>query len=116
MNKFIKQQLNKCRTILPHWDDDTTHMIIECKNNSISGESLNTNKEYIIEIKDYIIHEPENFTLSSNWNSGTVPPEKTMRIKYLRVMGKMIQVQGVGITTNIYWTGWLPQKGFEVIE
>lgn len=116
MNKFIKQQLKKCRVVLPEWDDSTTHLLIECTTNHPAQETLNTDKEYLIEIKDYILHEPPNFTLSSNWNAGTVPPEHSMKIKYINVMGKMVQVQGVGTTTNISWTGWLPQKSFEVIE
>ena len=113
MNKFVKKELEKCRIGLPTWDDNTTQLVIPL--HSDDGE-LNTKSEYIIQIKNYIINEPPNFTLSMDWNLGTVPPETQMKVKYVDNKGKMTKVDGVGLTTNIHWSGWLPNKSFEVIE
>lgn len=115
MNKFVKQQLAKCRVVLPPYDDNTTHMVIPFKTNTIPTQTINTSDKFTIEIKDYIINEPSNFTLSSNWNGGTRPPEHNMIVRYVETRGKMVLVEGTGINTNIYWKGWLPQKGFDVI-
>ena len=113
MNKFIKEQLNKCVIKLPEWNDDTTELIISFKNNTkvvdLYGNLFN------IKIENYIINEPANFTLSSNWNGGTKPPEHEMKITIVEKRGKMYKVSGEGTTTNIHWEGWLPEKGFSVI-
>ena len=70
MNKFVKQQLAKCRVVLPPYDDNTTHMVIPFKTNTMPTQSLNTSDKFTIEIKDYIINEPSNFTLSLAFGSG----------------------------------------------
>lgn len=113
MNKFVKQQLNKCRVVLPPYDDNTTHLHIPYQQLQPTTQ-FNSTDLFTISIKDYIINEPDNFTLSSNWNNGTKPPEHKMQVRMLETRGKMIKVSGNGITTNIYWEGWLPQKGFEI--
>lgn len=114
MNKFIKEQLNKCKTKLPDWDDNTTNMIISSNHITIEN-TFNSKQGQKIEIKNYIINEPVNFTLSSNWNNGTKPPETYMYITIINRIGKMYQVTGVGVTTGIQWTGWLPERGFEIL-
>lgn len=111
MHKSIKKQLNKCRTILPDWDDSTTEMIIS--HNNVSNNP--TSGSLTIKIENYIINEPANFTLSSNWNNGTKPPEQDMIVDIVNQMGKMYKVSGDGIDTQIHWEGWLPEKGFKVI-
>lgn len=117
MNERIKKQLEKCRVQLPPYTDSTTYFIIPGNSQVKTAQTnVEASKKYIIEIKDYIIHEPETFTLSSNWNHGTKPPEYIMSVKYVDSRGKMIMVEGTGVTTNVYWKGWLPQKGFEVQE
>lgn len=113
MNKFIKEQLKKCRIVLPDWDDNTTEMIISTKQQkSVINQSGNLH----ISIENYIINEPATFTLSSNWNGGTKPPENEMIIKIINQTGKMYKVSGTGISTNIYWEGWLPEKGFKIVK
>lgn len=114
MNKFVKQQLSKCRIELPPYDDNTTHLNIPYGQHTPKN-TLNVDDVFTISIKDYIINEPSNFTLSANWNMGTKPPEHTMYVRYVETKGKMICVEGVGANTNQYWKGWLPQKGFDVI-
>lgn len=112
MNKFIKQQLNKCKTLLPDWDDSTTELVISNNTKSISTQPGNLH----IIIQNYIINEPDNFTLSSNWNNGTTPPEPEMVVDIINIIGKMHKVKGFGITTNKSWEGWLPQKGYKILK
>lgn len=112
MNKFIKQQLEKCRVPLCSWDDTTMQLLIP----RYSTEQINSAAEFTIEIKNYIINEPPGFTLSADWNNCTVPPERTMKVQFVDTKGRMTKISGVGVTTNIYWSGWLPNKGFEVVQ
>lgn len=112
MNKFVKEQLQKCKVPLPPWDNDTTQLIIPLHITYAESELTN---EVVIDIKNYIITEPPNFTLSHDWNNDTVPPEHQMKVKYVDTRGKMTKVSGRGITTNIPWEGWLPNKSFEVV-
>lgn len=111
MNKFVKQQLERCRISLPSWNEDTTQLIIP----KYLTQQINSSNEFTIEIKNYILNEPPNFTLSHDWNNDTVPPETHMYVVYVDTKGKMTKVQGRGVTTNIPWVGWLPNKSFEVI-
>lgn len=111
MNKFVKKELQKCRLSLPKWDNDTTQLVIPLHNSQ--SELSDTIVE--ITIKNYIINEPPNFTLSTDWNGGTTPPENQMRVRYIDTKGKMTKVSGVGINTNIHWEWWLPNKSFEVL-
>lgn len=113
MNPFIKKQLQKCRTPLPEWDDSTTQLVIPLHTTYTENSQKS---EVMINIQQYIINEPPNFTLSHDWNNDTVPPETQMKVKYVSTRGKMTKVSGRGITTNIPWEGWLPNKSFEVLE
>ncbi len=113
MNKFVKQELEKCKVSLPLWDETTTQLVIPLYSDD---NMTNVEPEYLIQIKNYIVNEPPNFTLSIDWNLGTTPPETQMRVKYVDTKGKMTKVDGVGVTTNTHWSGWLPNKSFEVIE
>lgn len=110
MNKFIKEQLNKCHTPLPEWNETTTQIAITGKNNTPQSSG-----NVRIHIESYIINEPNNFTLSSDWNNNTVPPEQDMNVEIVQQMGKMYKVSGEGISTNIHWEGWIPQKSFKVV-
>lgn len=112
MNKFIKEQLNKCRVKLPEWNDNTTEIIIS--NNNESSVVVNSGTIHIM-IENYIINEPNTFTLSKDWNNNTVPPEHEMFVEILDKRGKMTRVKGVGINSNTPWEGWLPEKGFRII-
>ena len=114
MNKFIKEQLNKCNIELPSWDESTTQLIIPSYSEHIDRGYKN-NPEYDIYIQNYVIMEPPDFTLSHQWNNDTVPPENKMHVKIVDTRGKMTKVAGRGITTNIPWEGWLPNKSFNVI-
>lgn len=116
MNKYIKKQLNKCRIPIPDFDDNTTHLVIHRNEELKRLEELQIGSYYEIEIADYIVNEPPTFTLSANWNAGTKPPEHSMNVQVIQMLGKMIKVRGAGINTNINWEGFLPKKSIRVVR
>ena len=111
MNKIVQEQLSKCKTPLPNWNNSTTEMVVGVNSPTTV---LSVGSKLKIKIANYIINEPPNFTLSTNWNCGTVPPETVMEVSVIDTLGKMVRVDGVGVTTNKTWSGWLPRKGFEI--
>lgn len=113
MNKFIKDQLNKINVPLPEFNDYTNHIVIK-KQGAKQNDNLNIGEVYNIKIENYIVNEPPNFSLSSNWNFGTVPPEVNLQAQVLQVMGNMLKFKCKGITTGIEWEGWLPRKSITI--
>lgn len=107
MNKFVKKELQKCKLNLPYWDDNTTQIIIPFEH----VDTKNMLKK--IHIKNYILNEPPNFTLSHEWNNDTIPPENVMWVNVIETKGKMIKIKGKGVSSGIPWTGWLPAASFE---
>ena len=115
MNKFTKRELQKLENLITdEWDDTTTHFVISRDVNSANPSKFNAGDEFTIRLESYIINQPPNFTLSENWNNGTVPPEEILDVTVIQVMGKMIKVRAVGKCTRIFWEGWLPSKGFKI--
>ena len=106
MNKFVKQQLQKCKIPSLIWSDSTRHI-------HIPMEKSMTNSAIKIQIKNYILNEPPNFTLSHDWNNDTIPPETMMYVTIIETKGRMTKVAGKGVITGIPWEGWLPAAGFE---
>lgn len=66
MNKFIKEQLDKSKITLPEYDQDTTELFIRRHAGNALATDLLVGYKYLVYVEDYIVHEPENFTLSAN--------------------------------------------------
>lgn len=112
MNKFTHRELEKVRDLIPDdWDENTTHLVIP----ALYKDPIKIGDKFTIQLEDYIINQPPNFTLSENWNGGTFPPEKILDVEVIKTMGKMIGVRAIGKFTQIHWEGWLPEKGFKVV-
>lgn len=118
MNKFIKQQLEKVKECsIPAYNDDTTEIIIPRKTiTEDKSEGMIIGHFYRIKLADYIVNEPDNFTLSSNWNHGTKPKEHILNIELQKVMGKMIYVNSTTYQSGEMWEGWLPNKAVTILE
>ena len=121
MNKFIEKELDKCKIAnIPEYDKDTTHLIITKK----IPISLESNKYYLIELENYIIHPSDNFTLSTNWNKGIIPKSKYIVGTPINKIGKMICFDcccydidnQCFITEEKYNELWLPEKGFTILK
>ncbi len=117
MNKFIKQQLDKVKKcILPSYDEDTLQIVIpkqEIVNNNLD---LIVGHFYRVKLADYIINEPSNFTLSTNWNHGLKPKEPNLNIEVQKIVGKMIYVNSTTVQSGDMWEGWLPFKSITILE
>ena len=122
MNPIIKSQLEKCTVAnIPVFDDSTTTLVIP-KGSTLHVSPYQVNKCYIVELADYIINPPPDFTLADNWNNGSVPKWKYYKCEISKVMGKMIRITGCGydyennMDTNDVWEGWVPQQGIKLIQ
>lgn len=122
MNPIIKRELANCRVAeIPNFEEDTVDLFIP-KSTGNRASIYQVHKCYLVELEDYILNPPPDFTLSSNWNKGTIPPSKYMKVEIAQVMGKMIRIVGCGydiITRtdmNTVWEGWVPQKGMKLLQ
>lgn len=122
MNPIIKAQLENCRVAnVPKFDDTTTSIKIS-KGSTLQVTPYQVNKCYLVELADYIIDPPDDFTLADNWNKGSIPQHKYYKCEISQIMGKMIRITGCGYdyinhcdTTDV-WEGWVPQQGIKLIE
>lgn len=117
MNKYIKEQLLKCKVAqIPEFSEDTLELKIPRVGPVIIDPlDFTLNGEYNIEVENYILYPYPGFTLHDNWNRGIVPTDKQMHVMITQIMGKMIQVQAVGLHDGKEWTGWLPKKSCRII-
>ena len=118
MNKFIFDQLKKCKIAqLPEYDENTTHIIIPKVGSKVNIiNDLNINQNYLIIVEEYIIKPYNGFTLHDNWNNGIIPTDKQMEIKVEQIMGKMVKVSAVGYNDRKPWNGWLPRKSIHILK
>lgn len=121
MNKFIKEQLQKIRVPMSEWNEDT-EVIHFYSTTTISQVDFQVGKLYRIKLENYILHEPPNFTLSTNWNKGVIPTSEILDARVINVQGKMIQVNAVGFNVNTntqktdtYSYLWLPKKSVTIL-
>ena len=125
MNPVIKRELEKVRIPLPEYDDNTTLITILRKTieDQVKTFPIVVSNCYLIQLADYVLNEPPNFTLSANWNGGVVPKSKYLKVQITKVMGKMIQVDGSGFdmltqadTSDAYIGLWLPLASIGVVK
>ena len=120
MNKIVRDQLEKCRVAnVPDFDEYTTEMVIH-KGSTLKVTPYQVGKCFVVELADYILNPPANFTLAENWNRGSKPTHKYYKAEISQVMGKMIKITGCGydLPTNTdfidVWEGWIPQDGIKL--
>lgn len=122
MNELIKEQLSKVKIVhIPYYDDNTTHIYLP-KLSPDNGCIVYVDRYYLIELDDYLISPPENFTLHINWNNGIKPKCKFMKCQVLKDLGRMIKITGIGYNNDTkqdideLWEGWLPKEAIQVIQ
>lgn len=125
MKDIILNQLQRVMVAeLPPYDQTTTHMTIPKKGgmDSMQSEVFKPGHFYIVELEDYIVHPPENFSLHQNWNNNVLPQVRGYRCLCVQVMGKMVKIDGVGYDwishteINTQWCGWVPLKSIKIIQ
>jgi hypothetical protein len=106
---YIREQLKKCNFAdLANYDEKSQTFFIPkyCK------PTYDLNKCYLIEVADYFIGNKTNL-IAVNWNNGSAPVNKYLKIYVSKMLGKMIYVDTLAydiITNqdiNNYWSGWL---------
>ncbi len=115
MNKFIEEELHKCKVADIQSISDTEYLVTKVKS---PDKTLMVNGCYLIELADYIIHPNENFTLADNWNKGVIPKSKYLKASVTKIMGKMIKVDAISDQDNneAYLELWLPMGGIKVLK
>lgn len=128
MNSIIEQQLKSVRVAqVLNFDSDTTKILIpkhtvEITNNISDTETVHIGRLYLIELADYILNEPNGFTLHANWNNNIKPLHKYMKALVLQDLGKMVKIKGIGFNIKEHqdldyeWIGWCPKKSITIIK
>lgn len=121
MNILIKKELESVKkAIIPKYEDSDLSMLIT----KGSKEEICNNRDadfvqdgyYKIKFKDYIVHPYPDFDLHTQWNNGIIPQEYIYNVQVVKVMGKMIKVDGVGCEKSTHWVGWIPKVSAEILE
>ena len=122
MNPIAKKQLDACKVAdLPYYDEKSTLLVIPKKDSNRVNE-FHLHKYFIVELADYIINPPPDYTLSANWNRGSVPRYKYMKVEICQLMGKMIRINGAAFDPNTntdipyVWEGWVPSQGLKIVK
>jgi hypothetical protein len=119
MNKLIKNELNKVLVAdLSNYDKNKGEFLIP----RIRKIRLEEGSYYVIKLDQMLLNPGEMSILSSNWNHGTTPPHKYLKIDVLKILGKMVKVNSIAYDydskqdLNLSWSGWLPIEQVEVLE
>ena len=117
MNNIVYEQLKKCRVAsLPDFNKETTELIIP-KVRTLSDTTILPQHYYQIEIVDQLLNsEAASTLLSQNWNGGTTPPDSTLNCYVIKIMGGMVNVEGVGDSNGKQWEGWLPLNFIKIVK
>lgn len=84
--------------------------------------SLEADNCYLIKVSEAVVAPKGNDMLSSNWNNGTHPACRFMKVDVTKLLGTMAQVNGVYYDNdakadlNGMWSGWIPVDQIEIIS
>ena len=116
LGKIIEQQLTKVQVAdLSNYNKETNTYLIKRK----TTIKIEEDKGYIIYLKDSAF---DNTAIINNWNNGSFPKARYLKIDVNKKMNNMIKVVSVGydsITKEdlaMYWSGWLCIDNFDIIE
>lgn len=119
MNKFIEQQLNNVKLAdISNYDRSANTYHIP-KYNELR---LEVGKCYLLELDNSLIRFDSNSMLISNWNRGTYPKHKYLKVDVIKQLGKMVFVNSIGYDNehekdiNDVWEGWLPLQQVSLVK
>lgn len=116
MNKLISEQLKKVeKADLSNYNsEDNTYLIKKRKDIKLEEDVC------------YLIHLRNSFfindTVRMNWNGGSIPKCKYLKIDVCKIMGKMIKIIGVGYDfdnkkdTTYLWSGWINIQDIDILS
>lgn len=119
INKFILEELSKCKKVDFIIDEKHNKVIIK-KSNKVF-ENFKFNIIYILELDDSLLKETGS-VLETNWNDGVVPKSKYLaaQLKQHNSNVYCFFARGFDINNNIYLDDiydnlWLPKNKFFAI-
>lgn len=119
MNKLMKAQLSKVSVAcLDNFNEEKQEFFIP----RFKQDRYEVGKCYLVCLDDTLLNVNCNQLLISNWNRGTIPPCKYMKISVIKTLGKMINIDGIGFDVetnkniNKVWNGWLPIQLLKQIQ
>ena len=122
MNKILKEQLTRCNIAdVPDFEeDDLTLVIPKSGTKNTSSTTLEVGSTYLVELEDYIIHPPANFSLHDTWNNGIIPESKFLKATVIMFRGKMVNFKATCTNYDASESGanytslWVPLKSIRV--
>lgn len=116
VSKLIEQQLKKVQVAdLNNYNADINTYFIKRK----VGIKIEEDMGYIIHLKDSAF---TNNAIINNWNNGSFPKVRDLKIDVNKKMNNMIKVVSVGYDIETkqdldrYWSGWLCIDNIDIIE
>ena len=113
MDELIRKQLESVKVAsLDDYDADTmTYHIRKYEKLTFTlGEC------YIIRIDDSLLREGCEDVIVNNWNKGSRPPCRDMKVQVEKKMGHMVFVSGVAVNEPAMWEGWLPDNKMTIVS
>lgn len=119
VDKIIQEQLNKVQYAdLSNFDEATNTYIIKKRKDL----QLEEDHYYLIQIKNEFLNNCKSDVVTINWNAGRYPKYQFYRADIMKVMGKMVRINGTAVDSenreefNDSFTGWLPLNCIIVLE
>lgn len=116
LNKIIEQQLNKVQNAdLSNYNPETNTYFIKKR----IDIKLEEDKGYIIYLKDSAF---TNTTIINNWNNGSFPKTRYLKIDIIKKMNNMIKINSIEYNLitkqnlDKHWSGWLCVDNLDIIE
>lgn len=109
IRSYTKKQLERCSLANLNFYEEATH-IYRIPKYKLPVYKINTC--YLILVADYLIGNTTT-VLATNWNKGTAPQDKCLKIYVSQIKGKMIYVESLSYDLvknqdiNRNWSGWL---------
>lgn len=109
LREYTRKQLEKCVFAdLSNFDLETNTFYIK----KYSKPKFETQHCYLVSLLPELLEA--NSLVAANWNNGSVPPGRYLKIYVSRTNGVMIYVDSLvydiekNADTAVYWSGWLP--------
>ena len=120
MNKFIIEQLKKCKVArVPQYTDNTTMIYIPFQGVNSNDILMQKNKYYIIKVNKAKITD----TVMINWNKNINIVSDYLMVTFIKSLSNMRCFDGCGYNivdkcalNDIYYNIWLPNNSFEIID
>ena len=125
MNKFIIEQLHKCK-VAKVIGDPKDEIIIYVNKTTVNPQdyipvvpaaTFQIGHWYEIEIEDCMLIPCDWYnTIHSQWNKNNPPVDKHLKCEVIQIAGKMVRIKGTSFETKREWTGWLPKSNIILIQ